>query len=89
MVSYYQLVPMRYTLITLFILQGEQVHLPSPEECIYPRSPALGLGLTAAVALVVAQIIINVATGCVCCRKGPHQSYSNWTTALVCFLVSW
>ncbi|PIN03641.1 hypothetical protein CDL12_23841 [Handroanthus impetiginosus] len=38
---------------------------------------------------MIAQIIINVATGCICCRKGPHQSNSNWTLALVCFVVSW
>lgn len=73
----------------LIILQGSQVRVPSPSECIYPRSPAMGLGLTASVALMVAQIIVNVASGCVCCRKGPHQSASNWTLALICFVVSW
>ncbi|KAH6771007.1 transmembrane protein [Perilla frutescens var. hirtella] len=70
-------------------IKGEQLQFPSPEECIYPRSPAAGLGLTAAVALMIAQIIINIATGCACCRKGLHQSYSNWTFALACFVVSW
>ncbi|XP_047961296.1 protein MODIFYING WALL LIGNIN-1-like isoform X1 [Salvia hispanica] len=70
-------------------IKVDQVQSPSPEECIYPRSPALGLGLTAAATLMIAQIIINVATRCVCCRKGPHQSNSNWTAALVCFIVSW
>ncbi|CAA2968075.1 PREDICTED: uncharacterized protein LOC109194085 [Olea europaea subsp. europaea] len=38
---------------------------------------------------MIAQIVINVATGCICCRKGPHQSNSNWTLALICFVVSW
>lgn len=71
------------------ILQGSQVQVPTPTECVYPRSPALGLGLTASVALMVAQIIINVASGCVCCQKGQHQSASNWTLALICFVVSW
>ncbi|KAG8390495.1 hypothetical protein BUALT_Bualt01G0089300 [Buddleja alternifolia] len=70
-------------------IKGDQVQFPSPSECIYPRTPALGLGLTAAVSLMIAQIIINVATGCVCCRKGPHQPYSDWTIALACFVVSW
>nr|GLL28296.1 uncharacterized protein LOC109194085 [Ipomoea trifida]GMC93096.1 Fc receptor-like protein [Ipomoea batatas]GMC98684.1 Fc receptor-like protein [Ipomoea batatas]GMD02396.1 Fc receptor-like protein [Ipomoea batatas]GMD20470.1 Fc receptor-like protein [Ipomoea batatas] len=70
-------------------IKGSQVEFTSPSECVYPRSPALGLGLTAAVALMVAQIVVNVATGCICCRKGPHQSNSNWTLALVCFVVSW
>lgn len=70
-------------------IKGSQVQFTSPSECVYPRSPALGLGLTAAVALMVAQIIINVSTGCICCRRGHHQSNSNWTLALVCFVVSW
>lgn len=73
----------------IFYVQGNQVQFPAPSECIYPRSPALVLGLTAAVALMIAQIIINVATGCICCRRGPHQSNSHWTLALVCFVVSW
>ncbi|KAL6581620.1 hypothetical protein OROMI_007543 [Orobanche minor] len=70
-------------------IKGDQVKFTSPDECAYPGSPALGLGLTAAVALMIAQIIINVATGCICCRKGPHQSNSSWTLALICFVVSW
>ncbi|PSS32268.1 Serine/threonine-protein kinase nek3 [Actinidia chinensis var. chinensis] len=70
-------------------IKGSQVQLTSPSTCTYPISPAFGLGLTAAVALMVAQIIINVTTGCICCRRGPHQSNSNWTLALVCFVVSW
>ncbi|KAL3650618.1 hypothetical protein CASFOL_007021 [Castilleja foliolosa] len=70
-------------------IKGDQVQITSPSECVYPGSPALGLGLTAAVALMIAQIIINVATGCICCRKGSHQSNSSWTLALICFVVSW
>ncbi|XP_073130976.1 protein VASCULATURE COMPLEXITY AND CONNECTIVITY [Henckelia pumila] len=70
-------------------IKSSDVSSSRDTECIYPRSPALGLGLTAAVSLMIAQIIINVATGCICCRKGPHQSNSNWTLALVCFVVSW
>ncbi|XP_024961774.1 uncharacterized protein LOC112502165 [Cynara cardunculus var. scolymus] len=71
-------------------IKGSQVTFSSPSECVYPRSPALALGLTAAVSLMIAQVIINVATGCICCtRAGPHQSTSNWTIALVCFVVSW
>lgn len=70
-------------------IKGSQVQFPSSDVCIYPRSPALGLGLTAAVALMIAQVIINVSTGCICCRRGPHQSNSHWKLALICFLVSW
>ncbi|CDP04949.1 unnamed protein product [Coffea canephora] len=70
-------------------IKGDQVKFPSPDVCVYPRSPALGLGLTAAVTLMIAQVIVNVATGCICCRRGPHQANSNWKLALVCFIVSW
>lgn len=70
-------------------IKGSQVKFSSPSECVYPRSPALALGLTAAVCLMVAQVIINVATGCICCRRGPQSSTSHWTLAIVCFVVSW
>ncbi|KAA8533492.1 hypothetical protein F0562_031074 [Nyssa sinensis] len=71
-------------------IKGSQVHFTAPSVCEYPRSPALALGLTAAVTLMIAQFIINVASGCICCRRGhPHQSNSNWTLALVCFVISW
>ncbi|KZV35980.1 hypothetical protein F511_16962 [Dorcoceras hygrometricum] len=70
-------------------VKSSDVNFPSATQCIYPRSPALGLGLTAAVTLMIAQIIINIASGCICCRRGPHQSNSNWTLALICFVVSW
>ncbi|THG09416.1 hypothetical protein TEA_028015 [Camellia sinensis var. sinensis] len=70
-------------------IKGSQVQSDSSSTCNYPSSPAFGLGLTAALALMVAQIIINVTTGCICCRRGPHQSNSNWTVALICFVVSW
>ncbi|XP_010549810.1 PREDICTED: uncharacterized protein LOC104820872 [Tarenaya hassleriana] len=61
----------------------------SASGCSYPRSPAFNLGFTSAVILMIAQIIINVAGGCICCRKGPAPSQSNWIIALVCFVVSW
>ncbi|KAG2700943.1 hypothetical protein I3843_06G019300 [Carya illinoinensis] len=70
-------------------IKGSQVQSPSPSECIYPHSPAMALGLTAALALMIAQIIINVSTGCICCQKSPHPSDSNWKVALVCFVFSW
>ncbi|KAD5961178.1 hypothetical protein R6Q59_014141 [Mikania micrantha] len=70
-------------------IKGSEVKFSSPSECVYPRSPAMALGLTAAVSLMIAHTIINVATGCICCTKGPRQSGSNWTLALICFLVSW
>ncbi|OWM75759.1 hypothetical protein CDL15_Pgr021924 [Punica granatum] len=33
-------------------------------------------------ALVIAQIIINLGTGCTCCNKSPHLSSSSWTIAV-------
>ncbi|GAB4858199.1 hypothetical protein Ancab_009596 [Ancistrocladus abbreviatus] len=57
--------------------------------CSYPRSPAFGLGFTAAIALLLAQIIINVSTGCFCCRRHPRPSNTHWPLALICFIVSW
>ncbi|URD83723.1 hypothetical protein MUK42_02171 [Musa troglodytarum] len=48
-------------------------------ECRYPRSPALALGLIAAVALIIAQTIINIVAGCICCKKYPNPSDTNWT----------
>ncbi|KAE9464614.1 hypothetical protein C3L33_03452, partial [Rhododendron williamsianum] len=66
-----------------------QVVFTPPTSCIYPSSPALGLGLAAAVTLLVAQIIINVTSGCICCKRGSYQSNSSWTIAVICFVVSW
>ncbi|XP_068635831.1 protein DESIGUAL 2 [Aristolochia californica] len=65
------------------------VQLTSSETCKYPQSPALGLGFAAALAILMAQIIINTAAGCICCKKHPHPSSTNWTIAFVSFVVSW
>ncbi|KAF9670455.1 hypothetical protein SADUNF_Sadunf13G0070700 [Salix dunnii] len=70
-------------------IKGSEVQFTSATQCTYPRSPALGLGLIAAVTLTIAQVIINVATGCICCKRSQHSSNSNWTIAFVCFVVSW
>ncbi|PKU75569.1 uncharacterized protein LOC110102232 [Dendrobium catenatum] len=59
------------------------------EECIYPKSPALYLGLLAAVALALAQAIINFFAGCICCRRNLSRSNTNWNVALISFAVSW
>ena len=72
-----------------FYFQSSQVQVTAISECVYPRSPAMALGLTSALSLMIAQIIINVSTGCICCKRNPHPSNSNWTVALICFVVSW
>ncbi|MED6179923.1 hypothetical protein PIB30_005381 [Stylosanthes scabra] len=66
-----------------------QVEFVTPNQCIYPRSPALPLGLTAALALMVSQIVINFATGCICCTKAPQIPDSSWKVALISFVLSW
>ncbi|BBG98470.1 Protein of unknown function D [Prunus dulcis] len=69
-------------------IKGSQVQFISVTQCEYPRSPALGLGVTAAVALMLAQIILNVSTGCICCKRSPQPSNSNWTVALFTFVIA-
>ncbi|XVF56502.1 hypothetical protein PTKIN_Ptkin06aG0126500 [Pterospermum kingtungense] len=70
-------------------IKASEVKFVSPTQCSYPRSPALGLGLTAAAALLIAKIIINFATGCICCKRTDQTWNSNWTKALVSYVVSW
>lgn len=70
-------------------IKASQIQFISPNQCTYPRSPALPLGLTAALTLMISQIIINISTGCICCRRSVRVPDSNWTVALVCFVFSW
>ncbi|KAL2329230.1 hypothetical protein Fmac_022657 [Flemingia macrophylla] len=70
-------------------IKGSQVHYVTPNQCMHPRSPALSLGLIAALALMLSQIVINVAAGCVCCRRNSHIANSSWKVALVSFVLSW
>ncbi|KAA0044699.1 hypothetical protein IC582_017137 [Cucumis melo] len=67
--------------------KGKQVTRVAPDVCKYPRSPAMGLGFTAALSLLFAQITIKASTGCVCCIRGPRPP--KWRTAVICFTVSW
>jgi len=59
--------------------------------CVRPQSPATALGLVALLAIILAQIIISVATGCICCccKRGSHPNSSNWIKAQICFVISW
>ncbi|KAF7147102.1 hypothetical protein RHSIM_Rhsim03G0220300 [Rhododendron simsii] len=59
------------------------------DACKYDGStPAWGLGLAAALTLMVAQIIISI-TGCFCCRRHSYLSNSNRRLAIICFVISW
>ncbi|XP_042431679.1 uncharacterized protein LOC122018004 isoform X2 [Zingiber officinale] len=57
--------------------------------CVYPRrSPAVALGLLSAVALVIAQVIINSVACHMCCNH-PNPSDTNWRKGLISFIASW
>ncbi|CAL9167675.1 unnamed protein product [Musa hybrid cultivar] len=70
-------------------IKVSDVQTTTLDVCTYPRSPALALGLIAAVALMIAQAIINTVSGCICCKKYPNPSDTNWTIGLISFIASW
>ncbi|KAK8593763.1 hypothetical protein V6N13_042667 [Hibiscus sabdariffa] len=70
-------------------IKASDVKFVSNAQCSYPRSPALGLGLTASAALLVAHIIINVTAGCICCKRTNQNWNSNRAKALIFYVVSW
>lgn len=70
-------------------IKGSQVQVISDTQCSYPRTPALGLGQTAVISLLLAHVIINASSGCICCTRRPQPPTPNWNIALLCFCVSW
>ncbi|KAI5073161.1 hypothetical protein GOP47_0011174 [Adiantum capillus-veneris] len=61
-------------------------------ECVHSRSPALGLGLAAAISLLIAQIISNALGGCICCESGvkdPSGKTTPIAVAISCLTFSW
>ncbi|XP_020581965.1 uncharacterized protein LOC110025693 isoform X1 [Phalaenopsis equestris] len=60
-----------------------------PGECTYPKSSALYLGLASAISVVIAQAIINTVAGCICCKRNTNPANTNWTVALISFVLSW
>ncbi|ONK58904.1 uncharacterized protein A4U43_C08F920 [Asparagus officinalis] len=70
-------------------IKASEVQTPRPGECAYPKTPALGLGLGATVALMIAQAIINTVAGCICCKRNSQPSDTNWSVALISFIASW
>ncbi|KAG6529791.1 protein MODIFYING WALL LIGNIN-2-like [Zingiber officinale] len=70
-------------------IKVSDVQMTSLGQCSYPKSPALALGLLAAVALMIAQAIINTVAGCICCKNYPNPSDTNWTIGLISFIASW
>lgn len=57
--------------------------------CSYPTSPSEALGIVAGLVLLVAQVIANAATGCVCCCGGLYRSSCKKTIAIICLVISW
>nr|BAJ91344.1 predicted protein [Hordeum vulgare subsp. vulgare] len=58
--------------------------------CVYPDNPALGLGVCAAIFLVVAQIVLAVVGGCCgLCKSRAIPSETNRIIAVVCAVFSW
>lgn len=60
-------------------------------ECTLPSSPALALGTTAAIALLLAQLSANAMGGCVCCctRNVNKVPSRNISIATLCLFLSW
>lgn len=38
---------------------------------------------------MLAQSIINTVAGCICCKRHPVPSDTNWSVALISFIISW
>ncbi|CAM6107823.1 unnamed protein product [Calypogeia fissa] len=62
--------------------------------CFYPSSPALALGVSAALVLLIAQVLVTVLGGCVCCRSAPpgppnSPAASNRSVAIICLVACW
>lgn len=70
--------------------KADQVRVTQSGECIYPRNPAFTMGVIATLTLMMAQIILNVAAGCLCCGTHVHyQSPLSTTIAIACLVLSW
>ncbi|GMI94221.1 hypothetical protein like AT5G17210 [Hibiscus trionum] len=68
-------------------VEASEVTVDVYGRCSYPSSPALLLGIASAVTLLIDKIIINVATGCFCCK--PRTAPSNRSKALCFYIVFW
>ena len=72
------------------ILQADQVRVTESGRCIYTRSPAFTMGVIATLTVMMAQIILNVAAGCLCCGAHAHyQSPLSTAIAMKSLVLSW
>ncbi|EFJ13499.1 hypothetical protein SELMODRAFT_444273 [Selaginella moellendorffii] len=83
-----------FSAILGFSAEGERVR---PDEvrrvngaCTYPKSSALGLGISAALFLLAAQVLVNVFGGCICCERRSSSSFvSMIRLATLSLIASW
>ncbi|CAL4893739.1 unnamed protein product [Urochloa decumbens] len=60
------------------------------DDCIYPPNPALGLGVCAAIFLLLAQVTFSAAGGCCgCCTSRSIPSETKRFAGIVCAVFSW
>ncbi|XP_074294183.1 uncharacterized protein LOC141621987 [Silene latifolia] len=57
--------------------------------CYYPETPAMALGIVAAILLLMQQIVISVGAGCFCCSRHPCPSDCPGICSIICFVFSW
>ncbi|XP_047044250.1 uncharacterized protein LOC124648552 [Lolium rigidum] len=59
-------------------------------QCYYRAKPARGIGVCAAIFLIIAQVIFGIVGGCCgCYNSRPIPSQTNRTTGVVCAVGSW
>lgn len=58
--------------------------------CLYHTSPSEALGIVSALALFVAEVIVNAAAGYLsCCCRGLYRSSCKKAIAIICLVISW
>ncbi|XP_074294184.1 uncharacterized protein LOC141621988 [Silene latifolia] len=71
------------------IKADEVVYSREDGYCYYPKTPAMALGIVAAILLLIQQIVISVGAGCFCCSRHPCPSGCGGICSIVCFVFSW
>lgn len=60
------------------------------DACVYPQSPALALGVCAAIFLLMAQITVSAVGGCCgSCKSRAIPSETKRIVGVVCAVISW
>jgi len=70
-------------------VKPDDIVVHSNGTCSYRRSPSEALAIVAGLVLLVAQLIANAATGCVCCCGHRYSSGCKKTIAIICLVISW